>query len=402
MARLVLESVSKVYLQRVAAVQDLNLEVRDEELLVLLGPSGCGKTTTLRLIAGLERPTAGTIRIGDTVVNDVSARSRNVALVFQQNVLPPHWTVRKNLAFGLKLRYGGHWFSRAFRRLIRPAEAAALVRKRREIPDLVRRTAAMLGLESLLDRKAGELSGGERQRVALGKAMVRQPAAFLFDEPLSSLDAPLREEIRGELKRLHRELRATMVYVTHDQAEALRLGDRIAVMRAGRVEQIGTPGDVWNRPRNKFVAEFVRQEPLNICRGRLVSSRTEAFFQSDNFCLRLVNANEEKVRRFVGRDVELGIRPEDVKVCGSPPMASEAMCPGIEARVDEVESLGEAALVTVSVETGEAKQTPAVRLVCKTEARTNVKVGDRVWVKVDATRTQLFDGGTGENLLLME
>lgn len=402
MARLVLEGVSKVYSGRVAAVDDLNLEVRDEELLVLLGPSGCGKSTTLRLIAGLERPTVGTIRIGETAVNEASARSRNVALVFQHCVLPPHWSVRQNLAFGLKLRYGGNWFARAWRRLIRPAEAAAMVRKRREISEVVRRTAALLGLESLLDRKSWELSGGERQRVALGQAMVRQPAAFLFDEPLSSLDAPLRDEIRGELKRLHRELRATMVYVTHDQAEALRLGDRIAVMRHGRVEQIGTPDEVWNRPRNKFVAEFVRQEPLNLCRGRIEITGSEAVFRSQNcesFDLRLAIASDQKARWMAGQEVELGIRPEDLKVSGSPPITGEAVWTGV---VAGAELLGDAALVTVSVETGEAQPSLAVRLVCKTEARTNVKVGDRVWVTVDAARTQLFDGGTGENLLLME
>ena len=234
MARVDLEGVSRVFPGGVVAVDNLNLTVKDQELLVLVGPSGCGKSTTLRMIAGLEEVTAGEIRIGGRSVNDTPPKDRDIAMVFQNYALYPHMTVYKNMAFGLQLRYGVSWFKQALYRIARPAEAARLAQRRLEIDERVRQAAATLGIDKLLERMPRQLSGGEQQRVALGRAIVRQPAAFLFDEPLSNLDAKLRAETRRELKQLHGRLKATMIYVTHDQVEALTLGDRVAVMDRGK------------------------------------------------------------------------------------------------------------------------------------------------------------------------
>src|SRR3989304_1842028 len=250
MAGVTLEQVTRTFRTRkgeVRAVDDLSLSVGDGEFIVLVGPSGCGKTTTLRLIAGLEELTAGAIRIGDREVNNVPPKDRDVAMVFQNYALYPHMTVFKNMAFGLKMR--------------RVPNA--------EIIRMVGETAAKLGLTHLLDRKPSALSGGERQRVAVGRAIARKPQVFLFDEPLSNLDAKLRIQMRTELKDLHRELRTTVVYVTHDQEEAMTLGDRMAVLREGVIQQCGPPLEVYNRPANRFVAGFVGTPLMNFFEGRL-------------------------------------------------------------------------------------------------------------------------------------
>jgi len=233
MARVSLEGVSKVFPNGERAVDSLDLEIHDREFLVLVGPSGCGKTTTLRMIAGLEAPSSGKIAIGDRIVNDVAPKDRDIAMVFQNYALYPHMSVYKNMSFGLELRFGGGLLARLLRRLFKPTKAAQLESRRKTIKDRVRQAAELLGIEHLLGRMPRQLSGGERQRVALGRAIVREPAAFLFDEPLSNLDAKLRVEMRRELKRLHRELNATIVHVTHDQVEALTLGQRVVVMSDG-------------------------------------------------------------------------------------------------------------------------------------------------------------------------
>src|SRR2546428_3161525 len=254
MASVTLVGVRKIYQEgpraRVA-VDGVDLAVLDGEFVVLVGPSGCGKSTTLRMIAGLESISAGTVRIGKRVVNDVAAKDRNIAMVFQNYALYPHMTVFENMAFGLKRRG-------------LPA---------REIDPRVREAAALLGITPLLERRPRHLSGGEQQRVALGRALVRKPAVFLFDEPLSNLDAKLRVQMRREIARLHRELRATMLYVTHDQAEAMTLGDRIVVLNAGQVQQIDTPLDTYRRPRNTFVAGFIGSPAMNLLPGGLVRHR---------------------------------------------------------------------------------------------------------------------------------
>ncbi len=253
MAEVRLEHVTKRFGDDVVALDDLSLEVADGEFLILVGPSGCGKTTALRLVAGLEKPSGGSITIGDRVVNDVTPRDRDIAMVFQNYALYPHMTVYRNLAFGLKER-----------RTPKP-----------EIERRVREASAILGLDDLLKRRPAQLSGGQRQRVAMGRALVREPKAFLLDEPLSNLDAKLRVQMRAELKRIHQRLGITTIYVTHDQVEAMTLGDRIVVMSNGRVQQIGTPQEVYREPRNLFVAGFIGSPPMNLLRGRAADGRLE-------------------------------------------------------------------------------------------------------------------------------
>src|SRR4051795_13135534 len=285
MGRVALDHVSKRF-DDVAAVDDLTLEVADEEFLVLLGPSGCGKSTALRMIAGLEEPSAGTITIGDRVVNDVEAKDRDVAMVFQSYALYPHMSVRKNIEFPLRSRR------------LPPAERTQLVRE----------AAESLALEPLLDRKPAQLSGGQRQRVALARAIVREPAAFLMDEPLSNLDAKLRVQTRAELVELQRRLQATVVYVTHDQVEAMTMGHRIAIMSDGVLQQVGAPQDVYAAPANLFVARFIGTPPMNTVPGPVVG-------ESDA--------------------VVIGLRPEHLAFAGA-----DAPEPGFDATVTVVESLG--------------------------------------------------------------
>jgi multiple sugar transport system ATP-binding protein len=299
MAEVVLECVSKTYPNGVRAVRDLSLTIADGELIVLVGPSGCGKTTTLRLIAGLETPTSGTIRIDGRVVNGEPPHRRDVAMVFQRPALYPHLNVRKNLGFGLALRDGG-W----------PWASRARLTERRE---RVARTAQLLELSDLLDRRPNELSGGQQQRAALGRALVREPAVFLLDEPLSNLDARLRMEMRRELLLLHRRLTATMVYVTHDQEEALTLGDRVVLLDKGVVQQADRPQAIYDRPMSRQVAGFVGWPPMNFLEGRLVEEGGRLCLKRGAMALHLADRQEEW-QAFVGREVVLGIRPEQVRM----------------------------------------------------------------------------------------
>src|SRR5437867_7235335 len=254
MAQVVLDHVTKVFDDQVMAVDDLTLTVGDGEFIILVGPSGCGKTTALRMLAGLEKLTSGRIAIDGRVINDVSPRDRDIAMVFQNYALYPHMTVFRNLAFGLRQRKV-------------PS---------REIDRRVHEVSEILGLDELLKRRPAQLSGGQRQRVAMGRALVREPKAFLLDEPLSNLDAKLRVQMRAELKRLHQRLGVTTIYVTHDQVEAMTLGDRIAVMNAGRVQQIGRPQEVYRHPANLFVAGFIGSPPMNLLRGSVREGRVQA------------------------------------------------------------------------------------------------------------------------------
>ena len=296
MASVTLVGIRKIYQDGTrtrTAVDGVDLAVSDGEFVVLVGPSGCGKSTTLRMIAGLESISAGEVRIGDRVVNDVSAKDRNIAMVFQNYALYPHMTVFENMAFGLKLR-----------RLARA-----------EIDTRVRDAAGLLGLAALLDRKPRHLSGGEQQRVALGRALVRKPDVFLFDEPLSNLDAKLRVQMRREISRLHHELRATMLYVTHDQAEAMTLGDRIVVLNGGRVQQTDTPLDVYRAPRNTFVASFIGSPAMNLLEGAIGRDGEEAIAfhaKGGAFSLRLPPRWQQTLAPRIGRPIILGIRPENV------------------------------------------------------------------------------------------
>jgi len=288
MAEVLIDNIVKVYPGDVRAVDNVTLHIHDQEFIVLVGPSGCGKSTTLRMVAGLEEITEGTIRIGDRVVNDVPPKDRDIAMVFQNYALYPHMTVYKNMAFGLKLRKV-------------PKD---------QIDKKVRHAADILGIEQLLDRKPKALSGGQRQRVALGRAIVRDPECFLFDEPLSNLDAKLRVETRAELKRLHYRLKTTTIYVTHDQEEAMTLGDRVVVMRDGLIQQCDTPLNVYNNPVNRFVASFIGTPPMNFLEGQLTSEDGNVSFEGAGVKIKLDPARAELCQGRVGQEAVIGIRPE--------------------------------------------------------------------------------------------
>src|SRR5579862_8405806 len=301
MARVDLAKVTKVYPGGVQAVDAIDLSIADREFVVLVGPSGCGKTTTLRMVAGLEEITAGTIRIGERVVNDVPPKDRDIAMVFQNYALYPHMSVYKNMAFGLKLRG----------------------MPKKQIQQRVAQAARILDIEHLLERKPKALSGGQRQRVAVGRAIVREPAAFLFDEPLSNLDAKLRVTTRAELKRLHQRLKTTTIYVTHDQEEAMTLGDRIVVMKDGVIQQADTPLQTYNRPVNRFVAGFIGMPPMNFFNGVIAAGGAGLVFEEarsgvltpggEGFTLalcHLARSAQDRLGTMLGRPVVLGIRPE--------------------------------------------------------------------------------------------
>ena len=315
MARVAFQDVTKVYPGAVVAVQGLSLEAADGEFLILVGPSGCGKTTALRMVAGLERITDGTITIGNRVVNDVPPKDRDIAMVFQNYALYPHMTVAKNLAFGLRQRRTS----------------------REDVRRRVDEVSRMLGLEQLLQRRPGQLSGGQRQRVAMGRALVREPDVFLLDEPLSNLDAKLRVQMRSELKRLQGRLGVTTIYVTHDQVEAITLGERIAVLSDGVLQQVGRPQDVYDHPDNVFVASFIGSPPMNLLKGRAMSGRVA------------VGDLEFDHAQAPDGDVLVGIRPEGLR-----PVGQGHSGPGFEVHVEVVEPLGDEVLVHGSVEARDA------------------------------------------------
>jgi len=335
MARVKLEGIRKMYQDSVVAVHGVDLDVADGEFVVLVGPSGCGKSTTLRMIAGLESITAGELFIGDRMVNDVPPKNRDIAMVFQSYALYPHMTVRENLAFALKLRGNS----------------------KTEIEKRVQEAAAILGIQDFLDRTPRQLSGGQRQRVALGRAIVRQPQVFLFDEPLSNLDAQLRVQMRREIARLHQELDATMIYVTHDQVEAMTLGDRIVVMNKGHVQQIDTPMNLYDHPRNRFVAGFIGSPAMNFVDGRIAVGDSLQFVAAgDAFTFAIPSLLAERIHGLETRELTLGIRPEDVSVAletGPTIFAGESTIvhPPITApaRLDLVEALGNEVFVYASI-----------------------------------------------------
>ncbi len=378
MAEVVLEDVTKIYAGNVRAVDRLSLAVADGEFLVLVGPSGCGKSTTLRMIAGLEDVTAGTIRIGARVVNDVAPQDRDVAMVFQNHALYPHLTVHRNMAFGLMLRrrhaaWGNPLGYVLSRRRYRQARA-----ERAEIDGQVRAAADLLDIAELLERRPRALSGGQRQRVAVGRAIVRAPAVFLFDEPLSNLDARLRVELRAELKALHGKVRTTTVHVTHDQEEALVLGDRVAVMRAGGIEQCGAPQEVYGRPANRFVAGFVGTPPMNFLEGRIRRDERGLVFDDEHNRLVLCAEHAARVVPHVDRAVTLGIRPEGVRVATDEPAGAR-----LRVQVEVVEPLGER--VEVRGRTGGAG-----RFVGRLAADAAVGAGTTAELCVDMRRVHFF------------
>ena len=366
MAEVVLENVTKIFDKKVVAVDRINMEVADKEFVVLVGPSGCGKSTTLRMIAGLEEATEGEIYIDGRMVNDVPPKDRDIAMVFQNYALYPHMTVYQNMAFGLKLRKY----------------------PKREIEERVHEAAEILGITELLDRRPKALSGGQRQRVAVGRAIVRKPKVFLFDEPLSNLDAKLRVQMRTEISKLHSALEATMVYVTHDQMEAMTMGDRIVVLKDGVVQQIDTPLNLYDKPSNQFVAGFIGSPAMNFLSGRLRSDGG-LIFESEGVRLRIPRQVEPALHDHVGKEVTFGIRPEDLF---DPRFSETAREKGeITAKVEVVEPMGNEIFLYVSA--GEAP------IVARIGTHTVPTVGQEMTLVVDISKCHFFDKDTGETLL---
>jgi multiple sugar transport system ATP-binding protein len=313
MAKVVLKGVEKVYPNGFKAVHGIDLEVHDGEFMVLVGPSGCAKSTTLRMVAGLEEITSGTISIGDKVVNDVPPKDRGIAMVFQNYALYPHMTVYDNMAFSLKIK-----------------KTAKEIIKQKVIE-----AAKILDIENLLDRKPKELSGGQRQRVAVGRAIVRDPEVFLFDEPLSNLDAKLRVHMRVQLSQLHNKLKATMIYVTHDQVEAMTMGDRICVLNSGRIMQVDTPLNLYNYPANKFVAGFIGSPAMNLIEGELLKENNNIYVKIGGGKLKLSAGKAEKVQKHVSNKIWFGIRPEYISTRNW-----ESKEEGIKGKIEVLEYMG--------------------------------------------------------------
>ncbi len=351
----------------VVAVNDLSIHVEDKEFLVFVGPSGCGKTTSLRLLAGLEEISEGNILIADRVVNDVPPKDRDIAMVFQSYALYPHMSVFDNMAFGLKLR---------------KTPKADIQRRVQEAADI-------LGIGNLLDRKPKQLSGGQRQRVAVGRAIVREPAVFLFDEPLSNLDAKLRVQTRAELTRLHQRLQTTFIYVTHDQVEAMTMASRIAVMRDGVLQQIDSPSNLYNHPNNVFVGGFIGTPSMNFFDATLVESDGKMEINTGGFRLDVPQEKAQKWAAYKGQEVIFGIRPDDMHAKGfSPPGVLEAP---MTAKVDITELMGNEIFLYMT--TPDQKQFTA-----RVDPRVTAKAGDEVELSIDMANAHIFDTKTEANL----
>jgi len=370
MAEVILSDVTKVYPGGVQAVKNFDLNIHDEEFIVLVGPSGCGKSTTLRMVAGLEEITGGTVKIGERIVNDVPPKNRDIAMVFQNYALYPHMTVYKNLAFALKLRK----------------------MNKAEIDERVRDAAKILEITELLDRKPKALSGGQRQRVAVGRAIVRQPKAFLFDEPLSNLDAKLRVTMRAELKHLHHRLQTTTIYVTHDQEEAMTLGDRIVVMKDGWIQQCGGPLEVYDTPTNRFVAGFIGTPPMNFFDGKIAIENGATYFDGGSFRLRLLPQHAEKLSDWGGKDVTLGARPEAMALTAEGRFAGDEN--SIKTNLVVSEPLGEK--MDLYLSTGQHG-----RVVARVDARRDLEPEQEITLNLDMKKVHVFGPGeTGDNLTL--
>lgn len=364
MATIRLENVTKVYDNGHVAVHDATFEIADGELVVLVGPSGCGKSTTLRMVAGLEAATSGVIRINDTIVNDKPPKDRDVAMVFQNYALYPHMTVYENMAFGLKLRKY----------------------PRQEIKQRVEQAADMLDLGTILDRKPRQLSGGQRQRVALGRAIVRKPQVFLFDEPLSNLDAKLRVQMRTEIARLHQRLDATMLYVTHDQVEAMTMGNRIVVMKDGHIQQIDAPLNLYNYPANQFVAGFIGSPSMNLFTGHIKDEKDPIFYADDDtFRIVLKDAIKTPFSAFAGRPIVLGCRPENLHIPGV--ISSEIDTQEIEVTIDVKEPMGNEIFIY--------GHTGRHALVARVPPQALSEPGTSIRLTIELDKLHFFDAETG-------
>jgi multiple sugar transport system ATP-binding protein len=399
MAEIVFDQVTKVFDDGTVAVEDLTLEVEDGSLMVLVGPSGCGKTTALRMVAGLEQITEGRVRIGDRVVNEVAPKDRDIAMVFQNYALYPHLSVFENMAFGLRLRH----------------------LKKPDITQRVEHTASTLALYELLTRKPGQLSGGQRQRVAMGRAIVRQPKAFLMDEPLSNLDAKLRVQMRTEISRLQRDVGVTTIYVTHDQVEAMTMGDKVAVLRQGVLQQLDAPASLYRRPTNVFVAGFIGSPAMNLVEATLTVQGDRLFADFGGNRLAVDDqavAERAALRGYAGRQVILGIRPEAMEDAALDSGVPEER--RLKTSVDLREDMGSEVLVHFTVATppvltedtrelaaavGEdvaeleaGARSGTTTLVARFDADTGAQEGDRVEVAVDTRHLHFFDPDSGQSI----
>jgi multiple sugar transport system ATP-binding protein len=391
MASVTLTNLRKVYPNGFEAVHDLDLEIGDGQLLALVGPSGCGKTTVLRMVAGLEDISGGAVRIGDRVVNDVSPKDRDIAMVFQNYALYPHMTVAENIAFALRLRK----------------------LSKKDVRRRVEEAARLLGLTPLLENKPGQLSGGQRQRVAMGRAIVREPSVFLMDEPLSNLDAKLRVELRSEVSRIQRRLGVATIYVTHDQTEAMTMGDQVAVMRGGLLQQLAAPQELYDQPSNMFVAEFIGSPSINLYEAELEEGSAAVNVGGQRLELpRSVVSARPALQAFIGRTVIVGIRPEDLLLDGESAGSGDTLA----GRVELVESLGSEMLVHFSVDatrvhakgaqavaeealTTDGELTRTDLSIARADPRSGVRSGEQVSFTVRAQHMQFFDGDSGASLV---
>lgn len=367
MGGIILKDIGKIYPGGVEAVSDFNLEIQDKEFIVFVGPSGCGKSTVLRMIAGLEEITSGELYIDGEMVNYVEPKDRDIAMVFQNYALYPHMTVYKNLAFALSLRK----------------------MPKNEIDKKVRETAKILEIEKLLSRKPKALSGGQRQRVALGRAMVRDPKAFLLDEPLSNLDAKLRASTRTEITKLHKDLETTFIYVTHDQTEAMTMADRIVVMKDGRIHQVGSPQELYNNPINMFVAGFIGTPQMNFIEARLLRDESNYFLRIDdiNFPLPEDRYSSEILKEYLDKEIVVGVRSEDV-------VEIDDNMQGLDAKIEVAEHMGSEIFVYIDYKSN--------KIIAKFDSDLNNSINDRNGIKVafKMNKIHLFDKETEKNLLL--
>ncbi len=360
MAKVTLKNIEKIYENKVQAVKNISLEIENEEFVVVVGPSGCGKSTILRMVAGLEEITSGEIYIGDRLINDVEPKNRDIAMVFQNYALYPHMTVYENMAFGLKLRK----------------------MPKKDIKQRVVETAKILDMKDYLNRKPKQLSGGQRQRVALGRAIVRSPQVFLMDEPLSNLDAKLRVQMRSEIARLHNKLKTTIIYVTHDQIEAMTLGTKVVVMNEGEIQQVGTPQEVYNNPVNLFVASFFGTPQINLLDVEVVEKNGDVYLELGGRFLQLPDDKKEviKTNGTFGKSAVLGVRPENVELSGEHGscLLNSSLLKG---EVDLIEHLGSEIYFNISTDSGHiaAKTNPDVN---------NWKIGDAI--KLSFSKIHLF------------
>ena len=362
MAEVELKNVFKIYSGNLKAVDNVNLKINDREFVVLVGPSGCGKSTTLRMIAGLEEISKGEIYIDDKLVNDVEPKDRDIAMVFQNYALYPHMTVFENMAFGLKIRK----------------------MSKEEIVKRVEETSKILGLENLLQRKPKQLSGGQRQRVALGRAIVRKPKVFLFDEPLSNLDAKLRVQMRTEISKLHKKLNATIIYVTHDQVEAMTMGDRIVVMKDGKINQIDKPIELYNNPVNKFVASFIGSPAMNFINGTLIKDDGFKFVSNKkDLIISIPTITAQRLNNYIGKEVVAGIRPEHFKTNNQ----IDKIKNDLNVKIEVAEPMGSETFIYFNIDD--------LQFTAKLQADIIIKHDDQLGLLIDAMKINFFDFETG-------